>query len=314
VQTLLDEKRVAGERPQKHHHYLRGSVFCGDCGRRLIFGISTGKAGKRYPYYFCSARAKHTACTQRANIRPELIEAAIQRHYRERPVQLTPKDVAKRTEAIEALASVSQQAVIQVKAAKSQLIAELKAQQGRLLRLHTEEGDDVSPDAFRDERARLQTEVKAAEQSLAETEQRLQLDTDMLRMALELAGDVAGVYATANQQAKRSLNQAFFTRLYVLPDWDQTGSLTARISHSELTEPYTLLLAKDLVPNALSEVGALRAATPQTESGSVEPPSGAGLAGPPVSIFDYMAGATGLEPATSGVTGRRSNQLSYAPA
>jgi hypothetical protein len=27
-----------------------------------------------------------------------------------------------------------------------------------------------------------------------------------------------------------------------------------------------------------------------------------------------MAGVTGLEPATSGVTGQRSNQLSYTPA
>src|SRR5690348_1409416 len=31
-------------------------------------------------------------------------------------------------------------------------------------------------------------------------------------------------------------------------------------------------------------------------------------------IARSLAGATGLEPATSGVTGRRSNQLNYAPA
>jgi hypothetical protein len=31
-------------------------------------------------------------------------------------------------------------------------------------------------------------------------------------------------------------------------------------------------------------------------------------------MWKEVAGATGLEPAASGVTGRRSNQLSYAPA
>ena len=29
--------------------------------------------------------------------------------------------------------------------------------------------------------------------------------------------------------------------------------------------------------------------------------------------LDLLAGATGIEPATSGVTGRRSNRLNYAP-
>gem|GEM_PF-5398544 len=33
-----------------------------------------------------------------------------------------------------------------------------------------------------------------------------------------------------------------------------------------------------------------------------------------VQLIEKMAGTTGLEPATSDVTGRRSNQLNYVPA
>src|SRR5262249_4844384 len=149
-------------------------------------------------------------CSMRFNIPPRLIEKAVESYYAERPVQLKLKDVTKRTKAIEALVAVSQQAVAQVRAAKRELIDKLEAQQTRLLPLHAEEGDDISPDAFRAERKRMSQEIRAAKKSLAATEEQLNLDATLLRMALELAGDVAEVYRQAPAHLKRDLNQAFF--------------------------------------------------------------------------------------------------------
>jgi hypothetical protein len=89
-----------------------------------------------------------------ANIRPELIESAIERHYATRPIQLGTREIRKRTKAIEALAAVSQQAIEKVRAAKTELIDRLEGKQIRLLRLHAEEGGEISPGAFRKERER----------------------------------------------------------------------------------------------------------------------------------------------------------------
>jgi site-specific DNA recombinase len=269
VQALLDEKRVASERSRHRTHYLRGSVFCGGCGRRLVYGLSRSSTGRRYAYFFCPSRIHGQPCEMRTNIRPELIEKAIRRYYRERPVQLTAEDVRARAKAIEALATVSQQAVMEVRAAKTELIAKLKAQQVRLLRLHSEEGDDVSPDAFREERARLQEEINAAESSLAETEERLTFEAQQFKMALELAQDAAQVYAEASEETKRSLNQAFFRKLYILPEWDEDqGQTDVIVSHAELTEPYTALLADGLAEDVRAEAEALKAQAAQTERAS----------------------------------------------
>jgi hypothetical protein len=233
-----------------------------------------------------------------ASIAPKLIEQAIQRYYIARPVQLSVDDVAKRTEAIEALAAVSEQAIIQVREAKTALIAKLKAQQVRLIRLHAEEGDDISPDAFREERARIQSEIKAAEQSLAETSQRLTIETHQLKLALELAEDVAEVYTQADEPTKRSLNQAFFKRLYILPEWDdEQGQKAVQVTGAELTEPYALLLSDGLAEGVMAEVEAIlaRAAdekrAPESQSAALEP-FAAGC-----SYVDQMAERAGFEPA-----------------
>jgi site-specific DNA recombinase len=292
VQSRLDEKRVAGERPQHRKHYLRGSVFCGECGKRLTFAISTGRNGHKYPYFFCMSRINGSRCSMRANIRPALIEQAIGRYYVERPVELSAEDVARRTGAIEALVGVSQEAVTQVRDAKTALIAKLKGQQVRLIRLHAEEGDDVSPDAFRDERARLKAEIDAAEQSLAETEQRMVLDAQQLRMALRLAENVAEVYDAADEQTRRGYNQAFFKKLYVAPEWDdEQGREVVQITGAELTEPYAVLLADELTPGVLAEAEAIAAS-----NGKDDPE---GSPSTDVSYFVKLAEGVGFEPTSA---------------
>jgi site-specific DNA recombinase len=294
VQTRLDEKRVAGERPQKRSHYLRGSVFCGDCGHRLVYGLSRSKNGQRYPYFFCVSRTRGSSCEMHSSISPKLIEQAIQRYYVERPVQLSPEQVEQRTAAIEALVAVSQQAVRQVKEAKTMLIRALEAKQDALVDMRFSE-KSISAAVFKRKQATLDDELDAAHASLAETEVALQLGSEHLPIALELAEDVAGVYKAGGEPLKRSYNQAFFRKLYVTPEWDEdAGQTVAHITDAELTEPYAVLLADDLAEDVLAEAEAIKAQAaqraPESQDGSPKP-FAAGC-----SYFVKMAEREGFEP------------------
>jgi site-specific DNA recombinase len=263
VQTLLDEKRVAGERPRARQNYLRGSVYCHESHERLAYALSTGRNGQQYPYFFCVGRVNRSSCTMRTNIRPELIEAAIQRFYVEHPIQLSAKDVHKRTEAIEALAAVSQEALAQVQRVKTELIRKLETRQDKLVDMRFEE-KSISASVFKRRQTKLEQELAAAHASLAETAQRLTINIEDLTMALELAEDVAQVYRDADEQTKRAYNQAFFKKLFVIPEWDEEGCCTVvRIASAELTEPYALLLRGHFAEDVVAEAEAITAQAAQ---------------------------------------------------
>ncbi|HEY4812388.1 MAG TPA: hypothetical protein VIH71_15150 [Solirubrobacteraceae bacterium] len=78
--------------------------------------------------------------------------------------------------------------------------------------------------------ATLDDEPKAAHASPAETEGARQLSGEHLRIALQLAENVAEIYKTDDEQLERSY-QAFFKKLYVTPEWDgATGQAVVRIT------------------------------------------------------------------------------------
>lgn len=47
VQELLEVRTVRGTRERRHHHYLKGLLVCGVCGRRLSIQRSKGTYSKQ---------------------------------------------------------------------------------------------------------------------------------------------------------------------------------------------------------------------------------------------------------------------------
>ena len=63
VQDMLITTGRAGERKRVHPHYLKGSLWCGECramrgvsDSRMIIQRTLGRSQQEYFYFFCRAR------------------------------------------------------------------------------------------------------------------------------------------------------------------------------------------------------------------------------------------------------------------
>jgi hypothetical protein len=71
VQAVLTAHQTSGEKTQAHDHYLKGSVYCGQCGSRLIVTNAKSRRGVIYPYFICSGRhSKRTDCERKSMFVP----------------------------------------------------------------------------------------------------------------------------------------------------------------------------------------------------------------------------------------------------
>lgn len=96
VQTIIKTRSMAGERRRVHHHYLKGSLFCGRCrrksnkDRRLILQRSRNSRGTEYLYFFC--RGKQEAACDTPYTQAARIERAVEDHYA--TIRFTPEFAA----------------------------------------------------------------------------------------------------------------------------------------------------------------------------------------------------------------------------
>jgi hypothetical protein len=208
VQDLLESKRVSGERPWRHFHYLRGSIYCRECGRRLIYSQAKGHGGN-YDYFICGGR-QHANCSQKSH-RVEAVEAAVERHYA--TVQLSYQEREDVRAVVKKHATgIAKLAEQKISEAERQL-SRLDSEERKLLTAHY--ADQISESLFSDEQKRISRERIGATKQIEQLSLSHERVLDALNVALALTDNMQAAYCQASPQERRLLNQAFFERLEI---------------------------------------------------------------------------------------------------
>jgi site-specific DNA recombinase len=232
VQELLTAKHLTGERHREHPHYLKGSIFCGQCGSRLIVCNAKGRGGI-YPYFICIGRQRQQAsCKQRA-LRIEKVEAAVTAYYA--TVQLKEKELIDVRAFLEEELSALRLDAERERRVQERRLVGLTAERKKLLDAHY--ADAVPLDLLKSEQERLTREIDSAENRLAEVEGDFKKAETNLKRAITRAGDCKTAYQEAPGPLRRQFNLAFFRRLLIDDDYTITG---------ELAEPFDTLLGDNL--------------------------------------------------------------------
>ena len=83
VQNVLPAHQVSGEKTQTHEHYLKGVIYCADCGSRLMATHAKNRHGSICLYFICVGRhSKRTTCTRQAMAVAD-VEQKVEDYYRQ---------------------------------------------------------------------------------------------------------------------------------------------------------------------------------------------------------------------------------------
>lgn len=230
VQDALQSRR-SGERRRKHDHYLKSTVYCGNCHSRLIVQMTRSKTGELYPYFYCSARqAKRNDCKQKA-VLIHVVEDKIVEAYHER-LQLTQikreqVEQAFREELVATRGDAAER--------RQQLridLERLEREQQRLLQAHY--ADAIPMELFKKEQDRIRVEQAAAQSEDVRLSQDVSDLERIIHLALDVAVECARGYEAAPEHIRRLFNQVFLNRVLV----HQDGTVTA-----EMNEPFATFAA-----------------------------------------------------------------------
>ncbi len=244
VQAIRTSRSAAREKPQRHPHYLKGSIYCGQCKSRLGVTNAKNRWGSVYPYFYCIGRARHRNCTQPAVLITD-VEASVTDYWTR--VQLSETRIA----------DIREQVMAELTRRQSSNHRELERQQKRIKQLQDQQlklmearyADAISLDLLKTEQERISRELAGAQQVIEQCSTEINAVLQVVEEALLLCTDAHRLYLSATPDVRRQLNQAVFTRFWIINDQVQSADLTA---------PFAELLDPDLADRLKAETKTAR--------------------------------------------------------
>ena len=239
VQTVLGTHRSAADATQVHEHYLKGTVFCGQCGSRLLVCNAKSSQGTIYPYFVCASRhGGRGDCTRQAML-IEQVERLVERFYTK--VQIDPETI----EAVSAMIHARFDEMMAEGAAELADLAsrrtQLEGEQQKLLQAHY--AGAIPLDLLKREQDRITASLETIEHRITAHDGHYAAARENLDDSLKLLSNAADIYEHADDANRRLLNQALFMAIYIVEDNDV---------HVGYRNPYDGLSLSGLHADALS--------------------------------------------------------------
>jgi site-specific DNA recombinase len=209
VQELLASRAARGTRERRHHHYLKGLLVCGVCGRHLSIQHSKGA----YTYFYCLGqkdKRKGTGCRERY-VAAEQLEAEIEDLYTR--VQV-PKEWADGLRAaIAAEVASRSEASLSERDTLAQRHERAERERFKLMEAYYANAIDVA--MLRAEQERIGAELRTIEARQAALDDALEDWQEVMDIALRFAMTCARAYPRASDRTRKLYNAAVLDRVLI---------------------------------------------------------------------------------------------------
>lgn len=208
IQQVLKLHGGGDIRHRRHHHWLKGLVWCHRCGKQLVIHQAKGNGGV-YFYFFCTGRQNRTCDLPFLGIAK--VEHAVEQHFA--VVQLNEPVRASLQRQMEGTLRHELRTAEELKRRLSGRLKELDAQEDHVLEVL---GDPGWPqEKLKARLAAVARERGAIEEQLADATSSLETGRQFFTLALELLTDPQGFYRRGNEQVKRAMTKLLFAKLHL---------------------------------------------------------------------------------------------------